>query len=180
MLIIRRLAEAGKLKRRDRDAKLKAQSQITKKRARTLKRSENTPRGNWEEVAKKLKVHPEQALADELLNNGKLPDLLPDSVLAIEAPERKPELDLKDFIVTTTARKHKRFAQTEADKVKDRKVGGTTVRVLNNTNISLPPKASNASRRLKEGLLYGTRRGGGGVISQRKKITSATKGIAWK
>lgn len=155
------LKKERKLKRQERDARLKQQAKAAKK----AHKADKTP-----------KPSKPQATINETINTPTptpnpqpphktkhpLPALLPDHILAEEPPLRpllppplpnsKPFPNLK-----------KRFLDLEQKPPKDIKKGGVKIRVLQEGNGRLPPKASQQGRAVREAWLMGR-----GMVERRK------------
>ena len=97
--------------------------------------------------------------------NGPLPALLPDDILAAEPVMRLPT---PPPTITTITSKKRRFIDADPKPLKDIKRGPVRVRILEDSKSVLPPRASKASRSLKESWLAG-QRGRKDVVSQRRK-----------
>jgi U3 small nucleolar RNA-associated protein 16 len=81
-----------------------------------------------------------------------LPALLPDEILAAEPAIRPPT---PPPIVTTVIPKKHKFIDADPKPPKDVKKGAVKVRVLEDNKSALPPRASKASKHLKESWLAG-------------------------
>ena len=96
-----------------------------------------------------------------------LPALLPDKILN-RAPVVQP---LIPHLPATTLKSNKRkFIDVEPKLPKDVKHGSVSVRVLQPTKSTLPPKVAKSSRQLKEAWLAGHRARNVDFTSRRRKI----------
>lgn len=87
------------------------------------------------------------------------PDLLPEELLATEFVRPPTPPPAESMVVQPSL--SNRVVKLSDDAPRDRKVGPVTVSVLQKTNKLLPPKASAASRDLREKWLAGKRKGSG-------------------
>ena len=96
-----------------------------------------------------------------------LPALLPDEILSKEPVIQHTIPHLSATTLKPTKRK---FIDIEPKPPKDIKHGSVSVRVLQPTKFTLPPKAAKSSRQLKEAWLAGHRAGNGEFSSRRRRI----------
>jgi U3 small nucleolar RNA-associated protein 16 len=156
---------AKKARRRKRDRELKQQVQGSEKRKENDEKKAKQKRGDVdsiEEDEEELVVEDGEALV-KLYSLDNLPALLPDELLATEAPIRPPtppttalRQGLKNERTTFTSG----TAPLRIPHMKpptDLTVGEMKVRVMAKTNPLLPPKASDSAKSLREGWLKGRR-----------------------
>ena len=163
---------AKKEKRQKRDAHLKEQAATAKKHRKPHVIESSSP-GEAAQLANDNQdthidanvTRTQPKAKNGFKRNGPLPDLLPDEILATEPPVRLPT---PPPIVISTFSKKQRFIDTDPKPPKDIKKGAIKVRVLENSGTVLPPRASKASKNLKESWLAGER-GRKSVIPQRRK-----------
>jgi len=194
------LSESAKRKRRRRDAQLKAQAAGSTKRKEkkekiTLKAVEEGENEDGEQlVEKKVKAGKKKRKHEEkkeestksLYSLDNLPDLLPDELLATEAPARLPTSP--QSLKPSLSKDMKTFEPFAAMKIpterapKDLTYNNLSVRVLGQKNSLLPPKVTSRSRSIRETWLKGrsafakttSRRDTGGKL-QRRPIGGAAK-----
>jgi len=156
---------ASRKKRKERDENLKKQSASTKKRRRDLDIDTEPEAGksNASEIADGFNEVGDGVLAeinlpheiDEPLSRqrGFLPDLLPTEYLE--------DVDPRGLVVhvapisTKTKAKKTKFVELVEKQPKDRRIGGTTYRVIKAQSTSLAPKSSFHARHTKEAWLQG-------------------------
>lgn len=164
---------AKKEKRRKRDAHLKEQAATAEKQRKSkLKgnpRLVDDAKLFRKDLDPNLERHESQAKPRAKTSfkfKGPLPALLPDEILAAEPMIRPPTPP--PIVTTITSKKH-RFIDADPKPPKDIKTGTVKVRVLEDNKSALPPRASKASKSLKESWLAGER-GRKGVTAPRRKI----------
>lgn len=128
--------DAERSRRRKRDIHLKEQAQASKRR--------------------KLHTEPEQSatvvsatesfLARKNVEDDDLPDDLPDDILAIESKSQRLDIPGKQ---TSKPNKLKRL-DNELKPIKDLNIGHRKVRILQHTNMSLPPATVRQTNNIKE------------------------------
>ena len=96
-----------------------------------------------------------------------LPALLPDDILAAKPVIRPPAPPPSAKIVPNQKRK---LLDVESQSPKDIKRGNVKVRVLQDERASLPPKASQTSKALRESWLAGRRGAKGNIIVPRRRL----------
>jgi len=163
---------AKKEKRRKRDAHLKEQAATGKKQRKSNLKGNPSLVDDAQLLSENqdpnLEHHESQAkprAKKSFKRNGPLPALLPDEILAAEPMTRPPT---PPPIVTTISSKKHRFIDADPKPPKDIKKGTVKVRVLEDNKSVLPPRASKASKSLKESWLAG-QRGRKDSTAQRRK-----------
>lgn len=155
------LKKERKLKRQERDARLKEQAKTAKKANKadiTPKRSK--PKAAAEETINTPTPNPIPQIPKK--PKQPLPALLPDHILAEEPPIR-PLIPLPLPTSKAMPNLKKRFLDLEQKPPKDIKKGGVRIRVLQEGNGRLPPKASQQGRAVREAWLMGR-----GTVERRK------------
>ncbi|KAJ9667048.1 hypothetical protein H2201_002883 [Coniosporium apollinis] len=145
--------EAERKRRRERDEKLRKQAE---KKERRRERGERE-RAKTAAVLEEDVAAPAADDAATALDLNNLPALLPDALLAA-APEVRPPTPPPPSATQAVAKKpkqHHRFLDADEKPQKDLKRGPVNVRVLQQTNKLLAPKASANSRNLREAWLKG-------------------------
>lgn len=134
-------------RRRKRDEVNKAQVKTSEKRRRKA-----ADEGEEDEAPKKSNNKKSKKSRAELED---LPNLLPEELLATEAPERGPTPPLTAFlkasIPTTATAVVKKAEKPPADVVHE----GKRIRVLPSTNSALPPKVNKQSKNMKAQWMAG-------------------------
>lgn len=164
------LDKEKKRKRRERDARLKQQAEAAKKEHKIEskpKKSSNAEDPIADEAVNKDNT-PTSNAKPQSSNKAKqpLPALLPDYILADE-PSVRPLISHPSSTAKISRGQKKRFLDLEQKPPKDVRKGGVRMRVLQEGNSLLPPKANQQGRALREAWLMG-RRGGSGV--ERRKM----------
>ena len=150
-------------KRRKRDAHLKEQAKLAKKKKKPEIAS--TPPDNDENAKQSKKFD-----IDSLLENGKLPDYLPDEILAQDSIPRPPVLPTKTQSKASISSKRK-FVDADPKPPKDIRRGNKLLRVLQSNQTTLPPRPSKKSKSIRESWLKGERgRANNTVASKRRKV----------
>ncbi|KAF2836849.1 hypothetical protein M501DRAFT_987112 [Patellaria atrata CBS 101060] len=153
-----RQQETTRRKRQERDARLKAQAQSSKRSEARKRREVEDEQKTVADVSGRF----QDEIQSEAISFSKdeLPDLLPESLLASAMSHRRasPALQAKE-VPTLSAeeqrrRKHIKFLDREGKPIKDVKKGGINVHVLEKRNVLLAPKAD-SSKRVREQWLKG-------------------------
>ncbi|KAL2362257.1 hypothetical protein RJZ56_004865 [Blastomyces dermatitidis] len=182
----------NKEKRRERDQRLKAQA-VSKPAPSSKEHTPSIPqdlRASKDEILSESSVTIQGSISKPIRS---LPMLLPDEILNAEPtsnhsriPTPPYEMDsssLADKMSISKSKKLK-FLDKLEKRPKDVRIGGTSIRVLENSGsgglrgVSLPPKSSKRSRRARENLLTGSRRlPGGGSL---RRTTGGASGFVRK
>jgi U3 small nucleolar RNA-associated protein 16 len=195
--IAKELSESAKRKRRRRDAQLKAQAAGSTKRKekkektaleKVEEREDEGDEQSMEKSGKKKQKRKEkkEEIEKSLYSLDNIPDLLPDELLATEAPIRLPtppttsKLSLSKDMKTFEPFAPLKIPRENAPK--DLTYNNLSVRVLVQKNPLLPPKVTSRSKSIRETWLKGrsafakttSRRETGGKL-QRRFVGSATK-----
>ena len=161
-----------KIKRKERDSRLKMQAKSAKKYTKLQGESrakspdlentlpEATTSANIQKPGAKAKVSAK----------APLPALLPDEILAAEPFVRPPTPPPSTN--KTAVNKKQKFFDVDSRPPKDIKRGNLKIRVLPEEWSSLPPKASQTSKALRESWLTGRQGFKGNVIVPRRKLGS--------
>ncbi|PGH30647.1 hypothetical protein GX50_06599 [[Emmonsia] crescens] len=177
----------NKEKRRERDQRLKAQA--VSKSAPPIKQALPIPqdhRAKQDEILSESSATLQGSISKPIRS---LPTLLPDEILNAEPSFNHsriptPPYEIESSLTNQMSKKHK-FLDIVEKKPKDVKIGGgTSIRVLESSSssgsggISLPPKSSKASRRVRERLIATNRSlPGGGSL---RRTTGGTMGFVRK
>lgn len=133
-----------KQRRKERDARLKQQSEQSTRKSRE---------------SKDLKIGDSVALPTK-----KLPRFLPEEILADESFDRRPptpEQDIQEEVeVSAATAASKKKSRLSSRPTRNLRVGSVNVRVLEKENRFLAPKSNRSSRSLKENWLVGRQRRG--------------------
>lgn len=209
--VVKELSESAKRKRRRRDARLKAQAEGSTKRKEKKEKKPNTALEALEEADNEDGEQPGEKLSKsakqkqrrkqrEKMEGKKedkmegptvslldeIPDLLPEELLATEAPIRLPTPPPSSKVgLSKDAKTFEPFAAMNIPREsapKDLTYNNLSVRVLGTKNALLPPKATSRSKSIRDTWLKGrsafaktsSRRDTGGKL-QRRPMGGATK-----
>ncbi|OAX84403.1 hypothetical protein ACJ72_01235 [Emergomyces africanus] len=180
---------ANREKRRERDQRLKAQA-ASKPAPPSKGHAPSIPQdrsAKQDEILSESSATLQGSISKPIRS---LPTLLPDEILNAEpssdhATLPSPPYETESHLVDKMpmSKKHK-FLDKVEKKAKDVKIGGTSIRVLESSNgsgpglVSLPPKSSKGSRRVRESLMAGNRSllGGGSL----RRIAGGSSGFVRK
>lgn len=163
---------ADKKKRKERDAQLKLQAKSARKKREALANDSQGKRVDSEEessVGLNDNGHV-GAKVTKWSSKDPLPALLSDDVLTMEPTTRPPTPPRELTASNTLINRKRKFLDSEPKPPKDVKRGPVSVRVLENNRAILPPKASKASKALRESWLTGCRGPNGIAVVRRRKI----------
>jgi hypothetical protein len=155
--MLRKREEDERTRRRNQDSQLKKQAQSSKKRQRQ------------EDLT-------EEGTSKRQFDFDHLPNLLPEELLATEAPKRSPTPPAGDAL-PQRAQTLKGFGKRRNEEVPPADVvhKGTKIRVLPKTNKALPPRTNAQSKNIREHWMKGLdksqqkdRRGGSVAIVRRR------------
>ncbi|KKZ66306.1 hypothetical protein EMCG_07970 [[Emmonsia] crescens] len=178
----------NKGKRRERDQRLKAQA-VSKSAPPIKQQALPIPqdhRAKQDEILSESSATLQGSISKPIRS---LPTLLPDEILNAEPSFNHsriptPPYEIESSLTDKISKKHK-FLDKVEKKPKDIKIGGgTSIRVLESSSssgsggVSLPPKSSKASRRVRERLIATNRSlPGGGSL---RRTTGGTTGFVRK
>ncbi|KAF2239315.1 hypothetical protein EV356DRAFT_170069 [Viridothelium virens] len=156
--------QADRQKRKTQAARLEEQAKISK-RSSKRKRAAAGGAGNEDKTISLTQGHDDDENEDTITQNSapkrlrkkELPDLLPDEILAAAPPVRLPTPEPESEITfpersPRTAEKVEQTLAKTAKAPKDVRRGPVKVRVLEEKNALLPPRANTQSRNLLEGM----------------------------
>ncbi|KAI4108294.1 MAG: hypothetical protein L6R37_001167 [Teloschistes peruensis] len=163
---------AEKQKRQERDKLLKTQAKAPKKQAKKVDTLDVEPKIlSDDDTPDQIPPSP-LASSDQIDWSDKLPlpDLLPEEILAAEAPTRLPTPPFREELVKVSANKKRRFLEKATKPAKDVRRGGVRIRVLDDTKSILPPKVGKSSQMVRESWLNGRKGSKGRVVMERRKL----------
>jgi hypothetical protein len=147
--LVKRREQEAREKRRERDAQLKAQVKSSEKRQSRGKREQLQSDDEDERSPTKIATAPKYDMND-------LPALLPDELLAMEAPARLPTPPPADTRSGKLQKLGHSAIETRVEEVPADVIhNGTKIRVLQTSNKLLPPKADGETRSMREAWLQG-------------------------
>ncbi|KAL8742095.1 MAG: hypothetical protein Q9190_005371 [Brigantiaea leucoxantha] len=172
-----RIAKAQKdverQKRRERDVLFKQQAKITKQKTKF-----DTPGNHFEPLGTRrerfsrdfdTKSH-QGSTESKSTGKSALPAFLPDDILAAEPSERPPTPPLELERQQPMVNKKQIFLERASKPPKDIRKGGLRIRVLENTQMTLPPKALKSSKAIRESWLAGRPGIKGKMSIERRKV----------
>lgn len=126
--------------------------------------------GNARDAVSTVNIDNDQlsAMKHKPMGKGPLPLILPDEILAVEPAARAPTPPPSTAKIVTNHKR--RFLDVETKPPKDIIRGDVRIRVLQENSIILPPKASAASKSVREAWLAGRRVLKGQIAVPRRKL----------